>query len=185
LLTACSLSPKDLGKSNMVALNPVNVVLNKNAEVALVVAMPHATAELDTYRIAINKEDGNWDYYAGARWLDFLPLLVQDSIIKSLENSKLVKVVLSDQSSVLGGKVLKLEIREFNTLYKKGNKNPSVKIRIAVNVENRDDRSYFTSFEVKAEKQAKENRISSIQEAFRLAFKSVQKDLIYKLSKKM
>ena len=181
-VAACSLSPKDFGKAYMFALNPVDLEINRNIDETLVVALPVASIEIDSSRIALIKSGKKWDYYAGAKWSDFLPVLVQDRIVKSLEKAKLFKRATSDQSGILGDKVLKIEIRSFHAEYKRGIKAPVIKLAMIVSLKNRLDNMSIISFNISSEVQALENRKSSIQAAFSEAFNKTQEDLVYKLS---
>ena len=131
LLAACTLTPKNIGKAYMFALIPAKTVaVASMSGDSLTVALPVAAPELDTYRIALIRDGKRWDYYAGARWSEFLPVLVQDNITKTLEDARLFKTVTTDQAGVKGGQVLKLAIRSFQAEYVAGRAAPVIKIRL-------------------------------------------------------
>src|SRR4051812_45605120 len=107
-VVACTFAPRDTGSAFMFALEPVEVTPAQDkalAEKVLVVAQPTATAELDTYRIALKKGGQRWDYYAGARWSDFLPAVVQDDLTKTLAQAQLFKNVTTDGSGLTGDRI--------------------------------------------------------------------------------
>ena len=179
--TACSFTPQDLGKGYMFALNPAEPVAVNQQGQSIAVALPSAAPELDTYRIALIKDNKRWDYYAGARWADFLPLLVQDTLIKTLAGAKGAGKVSDDQSGISTDRLLKIEIRSFQAEYSAGKPNPLIRLHLTAHLQNRIDDTPITNFEVKTEVAAKANRISEIQEAFAEGFKTAQKQLVAKL----
>ena len=184
-LTACSLSPKDVGKSYMFALMPAELSFKNKSDEVLIVALPTAAPELDTYRIALIKNNNRWDYYAGARWADFMPLLVQGSLTKTIERSHLVKHATTDQSGITGDKILKIEISSFHAKYKNGAKKPVITIHLKANLRNRHNNISIASFDSKAEVVAESDNISSIHKAFITSFDRAQKYLVYKLNKNL
>ena len=181
LLAACSFTPRDTGSSFMFALQPIEAAQQKPGAESLVVFMPTTSPELDTYRIALNGNGTRWDYYAGARWSDFLPLLVQDNITKSLAQAQIFKSVSTGDSGLTGDKILKTEIRAFQAEYKTGSTVPIVKISMVVSLVSRMERVPLSSFGVNVEKKASDNSLSAIQAAFASAFNAAQQQLIEKL----
>lgn len=185
LLAACSLTPKDIGKSYMFALGPVKTARQNTADSTLVVGLPATAPELDTYRVALLRDKKVWDYYAGARWAEFLPALVQDDMIKSIEASGLFKTVSTDQSGFSGGMLLKAEIRSFQAQYQKGREAPVVRIGITLNLFDAAERELVSSFDIIEEKVAEKNSLTAIHAAFQSAFDAAQRQLIVKLGRQI
>lgn len=181
LLAACSFAPKDTGRAFMFALASPQTPPHAPVGESLVVSLPAAAPELDTYRIALTKDGGRWDYYAGARWADFLPMLVQDGMTKTLENSGLFKTVTTDQTGVRGDQILKAEIRTFQAVYEHGHAEPVIQVRIMVSLRRRLEGTVIASFPVKSEARAAKDRLPEIQSAFATAFNEAQKQLVYKV----
>jgi cholesterol transport system auxiliary component len=181
LLAACSFAPRDTGSSFMFALQPVEVPGQTAAKDGLIVFTPTTSPELDTHRIALNNNGKRWDYYAGARWSDFLPLLVQDNLTKTLEQSQLFKNVATGDSGLTGDKILKTEIRAFQAEYTAGRKTPVIKIRMVMSLMSRLGRRPLAYFPINAEKKAEADTLPAIQSAFALAFNDAQKQLVEKL----
>lgn len=181
LAAACTLTPRDTGSSFMFALAPVTIAQQGAGKETLVVALPTTSPELDTYRIALNRQGASWDYYAGARWSDFLPLLVQDNVTKTLAETHLFRTVATGDSGLTGDKILKTEIRAFQAEYKAGSAAPVIKIRMVVSVVSRLERAPLASFVIEAEKKASGNSLSAIQTAFAAAFNEAQRQLVVKL----
>ncbi len=183
LAAACTLAPRDTGTAFMFALAPIRIINQGAASESLVVALPTTSPELDTYRIALTKDDGRWDYYAGARWAEFLPLIVQDSLMKTLEHARLFKSVRMDQTGLIGDKLLKVEIRAFQAAYAPGAATPVIGVRMAASLLSDLERTPLATFTVSAERKASGNRLSEIQAAFVAAFNEAQLQLVDKLGR--
>lgn len=184
LVTACTLSPMDTGRSFMFALTPIVDVRHiTSGDNSLIVALPVAAPELDTYRIALVRNGKRWDYYAGARWSEFLPILVQDNLTKTLEKIGTFKTVTTDGTGISGNRILKTEIRAFQAEYRQGVATPVVKIRLMVSLLSHPERVSLVSFEVNAEEKASGDSLPEIQVAFSAAFSKVQRQLITGLNK--
>ena len=181
LLTACSFAPRDTGTSFMFALQPAKVIQQGAGSEDLIIFMPTTSPELDTYRIALNGNGTRWDYYAGARWADFLPLLVQDNMTKTLAQARIFKSVSTGDSGLTGNKILKTEIRAFQAEYAAGSAVPVVKISMAITLVSRLERVPLASFTLEAKKKASGDSLSAIQTAFAAAFNGAQQQLIEKL----
>ena len=181
-LTGCTFAPRDTGNSFMFALQPAQAEQQARRNDSLVVFMPTTSPELDTYRIALNGNGKRWDYYAGAKWSDFLPLLVQDSITKTLDETHLFKTVTTSDSGLTGDKILKTEIRAFQADYAAGRAAPVIKIRMTVSVLSRFERKPLASFTIKATQPAASNSLTAIQTAFSAAFNDAQRQLITQLA---
>jgi ABC-type uncharacterized transport system auxiliary subunit len=182
LLAACSLGPRDTGKAFLFSLPAAKVTARGQAAGSLVVALPTTSPELDTFRIALIRPDGRWDYYAGTRWAEFLPMLVQDSLAETLGEARIFESVATDQTGLAGDKLLKTEIRLFQAEYTPHNEAPVAKVRIAVSLLTRLERTPLAFFTVNAEKRATGNRLADIQAAFAAAFSTAQQQMADKLA---
>ncbi|MCE9507769.1 MAG: ABC-type transport auxiliary lipoprotein family protein [Alphaproteobacteria bacterium] len=186
LLASCALTtPKDTGRAFMFALPPVETAVHAKAGGgSLTVALPTAAPELDTYRIALNREGQRWDYYAGARWADFLPLMVQDSLTKTLSDAKLFRTAATDQSGSRGEKILNVDIRAFQAEYESKTLAPVIKISLMVALRKQGEGTPAASFDIHTEAKAAQDSLSAIQAAFAAAFAEAQKQLVSKLRRR-
>lgn len=183
ITVACTLAPKDVGKSFMFALNPADAgARKKTSGERIVVSLPTAAPELDTYRIALLKEGRQWDYYASARWAEFLPVMVQDNLAKTLERASLFKSVATDQEGDSGELVLKIDIQDFQAEYL-STAAPVVKIRLSVSLLRRADGTNVSSFEIKTEEKVLKDSLPAIQAGFSAAFKEAEKQIVSGLSR--
>lgn len=187
LLGACALTPRDTGKAFLFALPPVTTAVTTTGAAlavsdSLIVALPVAAPELDTYRIALIRKDGRRDYYAGAKWVEFLPLLVQASLTETLKDAKLYKTVATDQSGLAGSRVLKAEIGAFQAEYAAASA-PVVKITMSVSLLDRFKRIPSAAFDIRVEEKAAADRLPEIQAAFAKAFAKAQKQIVQELDR--
>ncbi len=180
---SCTLSPRDTGRAFIFALPSVPAAATHVAASPdmLTVNLPNVAPELDTARIALVKADGRWDYYAGAKWPDFLPLVVQDNLTQSLAGAHLFRAVTSDQSGTRGEKVLSIAIRDFQAVYDATAKAPVIKVTLSLNLTRRADGETLAAFNASAQVPAEKDRLGSLQPAFATAFRDAQQQAIFKL----
>ena len=79
----------------------------------IVVDEPAATGTLASPRITRHGADGEYGVFAGARWVDRAPLLVQDALVRAFEDSGRVAGVGRPSSSVRGDYALITVLRRF------------------------------------------------------------------------
>ncbi len=100
----------------------------------LVVDQPTAARGLDTDRIALHPEPTEIKYYAGARWTDRAPDMVQTLMLESFENTGKIVAVGRQTIGLRSDFNLVSDLREFQAEYTKGNDIPSVRVRINVKI---------------------------------------------------
>lgn len=84
---------------------------------ALQIEVPSAAAGLNTSRIALKPTMTTLEYYAGATWVEVLPVMLQNLVIESFDNTGSVDA--SDRLT-LGGRArfaLAIHVREFQPEY--------------------------------------------------------------------
>jgi len=67
---------------------------------ALGVARPRAAPSLDTERIAVVQPDSRFDYFAGIRWSEPAPQMLQALIVRVLQSSSRFEVAVAAPSRV-------------------------------------------------------------------------------------
>lgn len=77
------------------------------------VAEPRTLSSLNTSRISTFSEGQVQRYYAGARWADRAPVLVQQHLMQTLQNADLFAQVLSAESDLPADYVIHSELRAF------------------------------------------------------------------------
>jgi cholesterol transport system auxiliary component len=96
--------------------------------IQLAVAEPVADRALDSDHIALAPTDRRIDYYAGVRWSDRVPSLVQTLMLAALENAGRLKAV-GRPGGMLADVALAGEIRQFEAV---GTNRPMVTIGMAM-----------------------------------------------------
>ncbi len=104
------------------------------ASYQLVVEEPVASRALDSDRIAIRTSPLELKYYAGARWSDRAPSLVQTLLVESFENSGLIVAVGRQAIGLRGDYDLKLELREFHAELFSDTGVPTIRTRLNVKI---------------------------------------------------
>jgi cholesterol transport system auxiliary component len=96
----------------------------------LVVEHPLSSGTLATQRIALTRDPIQIEYFAGARWTEQAPRLVQTLLVESFENSGKIIAVGRMAIGLRSDYNLKSELREFQAEYDKKGEPPSVRVRI-------------------------------------------------------
>lgn len=184
-LAGCTLAPRNTGNAYMFALAPVTAAPPATASpLRLGVGFPVAAPELDTSRIALKRADGNWDYYAGAKWADFLPVMLQDNIAKSIENTRIFRSVAVN-AGPSADLVLKIEIREFEADYRRSPETPVIRVHLALTLLDHQTAHALASFGAEAHATAARDSLPAIQAAFQNAFTAAEKQAVLALSRQV
>ena len=93
------------------------------------VEVPTATAGLNTARIALRPTSTTLEYYAGARWVDVVPVMVQNLLLESLDNAASLDVLGREVVGVRADYALLAHIREFQAEYGQPGP-PRVRVRL-------------------------------------------------------
>lgn len=102
-----------------------------------------ATAAIDVPRIAFQPNPNEIKYYAGARWSDRAPQMIQSLMVETLENSGRFAFVAARGSEIRGDYLLKGDIRQFAAEAK--GEQTSVRVDFLVRLIRIDDRSILAS----------------------------------------
>jgi cholesterol transport system auxiliary component len=93
------------------------------------VEVPTATAGLNTARIALRPTSTTLEYYASARWIEVVPVMVQNLLLESLDNTTKLDVLGREVVGVRADYALLTHIREFQAEYDDGTP-PRVRVRM-------------------------------------------------------
>ena len=185
LITSCSVfSPRDVGKANMLDLEAYKQATHSKTKKlgAIRVVYPVAISALDTYRIAVKRMDGREDYFAGARWREFLPSVIAQSLAETFINSQYFMRVESDDIVIENGLVLETHINEFQAIYSELAGIPKVYINISFTLRHAHDKSIIKEFILESQTKAKVNSISEISAAFNQSFKDIEHQLLVRIT---
>jgi cholesterol transport system auxiliary component len=95
----------------------------------LTVEVPTATAGLNTARIALRPTSTTLEYYAEARWVEVVPVMVQNLLLESFDNAVRLDVLGREVVGVRADYALLTHIREFQAEYG-GLGPPQVEVRL-------------------------------------------------------
>jgi cholesterol transport system auxiliary component len=142
---------------------------------ALGVARPRAAASLDTDRIAVVQPDSRFGHFAGVRWSEPAPQMLQALIVRVLQSDGRYEVIVATPSRVPADLLLDVELRRFEAVYAPGVESPTVRVEfLATLVDTRRARR-VSSIVASAEAVAGSNGRSAVLEAFeRATSESVQ-----------
>lgn len=114
-LSACSLLPSHSEPSQKYVLGviPKEGTSSHPRSSQVVVDLPTLYPPIDGTRIALKPQEQRIDYYADIEWADRLGLLVQESLIYSLQNTNTFRSVSRSTEGIQAQYALKVEVRKF------------------------------------------------------------------------
>jgi cholesterol transport system auxiliary component len=136
---------------------------------ALGVARPRAAASLDTERIAVVQPDSRFDYFAGVRWSEPAPQMLQALIVRTLQADGRYEVVVAAPSRVPADLLLDVELRRFEAVYAPGAESPTVRVEFQATLVDPRRARRVSSFVASAEAGAESNRRGAVLEAYERA----------------
>lgn len=133
----------------------------------LVVQVPDAPQSLDTARVALARSPTTIDYFANAAWTDRAPVMVQDLLVESFENTRKIVSVGRDTTGLRADYVLLTDLRDFEARYYEGtDKPPQVRVRITAKLIKMPEREIIGGLDAVKVSDAEKNDIDSIVAAF-------------------
>ena len=120
LLAGCGgLLPKPDAATNLYSLNPAPRLTASLAKRAAILRIdpPATVGALDNDRMALRQGLNELRYFAGARWADRMPKLMQANIVNSLQRADLFAAVLPAGGGVKADWVIESNIAEFQARY--------------------------------------------------------------------
>lgn len=180
VLTACKgLFQSDKPALNVWWLQPVTVTPGVDVATAPATLALDLTAVpgLDSGRILALSSDGQLKPYAGARWVDELPGLVESLVTRSLNASSRFEVVQHGRSGAAGPDCeLRLELTEFFADLEAGGRTRGVSVEMGGNFHCGADETHGVASRAYVGVDAE--RMSEIVAAFQKALDKVTLDII-------
>jgi len=145
----------------------------------LVVQVPDAPQSLDTARVALARSPTTIDYFANAAWTDRAPVMVQDLLVESFENTHKIVSVGRDTTGLRADYVLLTDLRDFEARYYEGtDKPPQVRVRITAKLIKMPEREIIGGLDAIKTSDAEKNDIDSIVAAFGEATGNAMKQVV-------
>jgi cholesterol transport system auxiliary component len=136
---------------------------------ALGVAQPRAAVALDTERVAVVQPDNRFDYFAGVRWTEPAPQMLQQQLVRAFAADGRFEAVLAAPSRVPADLLLDVELRRFEAVYAAGDSAPEVQVEMQVSLVDPRKGLRVDSFVVTASAVAGQDRRAAVIAAFEQA----------------
>ncbi len=132
----------------------------------LIIEEPVAARGIDSDRIALRPRPIEIKYFAGSRWSDRAPKMVQTLMIESFENTGKIVAVGRQSIGLRSDFVIKSELREFQAEYFKMGAMPDIHIRLSVKLIKMPDARIVASQTFERTELASGKEITAIVEDF-------------------
>lgn len=133
---------------------------------AISVARPGAAPALDTDRVAVVQSDSRFDYFAGVRWSEPAPQMVQQQLVRALAADGRFEAVVAAPSRVPADLLLDVELRRFEAVYAADGSGPVVWVEMQVSLVDPRKARRLASFVSAASSPADANRRAPVVAAF-------------------
>jgi cholesterol transport system auxiliary component len=133
---------------------------------AVGVARPGAAPALDTDRVAVVQPDSRFDYFAGVRWSEPAPQMLQQQLVRALAADGRFEAVVATPSRVPADLLLDVELRRFEAVYAADRGPPEVKVELQVSLVDLRRAARLVSFGVSASATAGADRRAAVIAAF-------------------
>ena len=144
----------------------------------LVIEEPLASGGLDASQIALRPSPTELKYFAGARWTERAPKMVQTLLVESFENTGSIIAVGRQAIGLRSDYNLRTELREFQAEYFSDGKSPSIRVRINAKLITQPRQIILASHSFEFIVDATGSDLASIIEAFDAALGKVIKGLV-------
>ena len=144
----------------------------------LVVETPTAAAGLNTTRIVLQRSSFAVDYYADAAWTENAPLMVQNLLVESFENTRKIVGVGREAIGLRPDFYLRTDLREFGATYDQGEDPPLVVVRINAKVVEMPERRIVAAGTFERRERAAGRSFDEVLVAFDEALGSTLKDIV-------
>jgi cholesterol transport system auxiliary component len=149
-----------------------------NVSQQLLVALPVASAGLDTERIALSRSPVTIDYFANAAWTDHAPALVQSVLVDGFEATGKIIGVARDSGALRADYLLISELRRFEAVYDAGAGTPTIRVELALRLVRMPDRIIVGGHEAGQSVAASDNSTTPIVAAFEQALNDIMGELV-------
>lgn len=132
---------------------------------------------LHSDHIVLVRADRRFDSYAGSRWADEVPPMIEALVVESLRSAGTYRAVFGDAGPFPADYSVAVTVRRFEADYTASGSVPTVHVAFDVAVGRRSDRMLLAAFSSTAQVTAAENRMSAVVAAFESATQRALQDL--------
>jgi cholesterol transport system auxiliary component len=148
---------------------------------ALAVTRPRAASSLDTERIAVVRGGSGFDYFAGVRWSDPAPQMLQKLLVEALVADGRFATAVAAPSRVPAEFLLDVELWEFAAFYATENAPPRVRVQWQVTLVDARTGTRVASFQVENTTVAAANRREALIAAFQQATQAAVNETVARI----
>ena len=176
-LTACGIVPK---KTEIAIYDPQPRVQADaswpQVNSQLVVLRPNAERLLNSARILVRPTPGELQVYKGATWTQPTPDILQDAIVRTLEDSRKLAGVTRRGGGIAGDFDLTMDIRQFDADYA-GGASPSAVIEVSASLIHNGDNRVVATQVFRHATPAGSTAIVDVHRAFEQSLSDVTRDI--------
>lgn len=147
-------------------------------DAALSVARPRAASALDTERIAVVLPGSGFDRFAGVRWAEPAPQMLQQMLVEAFSADGRFASTVAAPSRVPTRYLLDIELRRFAAYYAQAGAAPEVRVQWQVTLVDTQSGARIASFVEETTAKAAENRRGAVVAAFEAATSAAVRDTV-------
>lgn len=181
LLTSNATPPETYRLGAQPAAAAAPSAATRASPLGLAVARPRSAAALDSDRIAVVASGNRFDYYAGVRWAEPAPQMLQENLVAALARSGLFAGVFAAPARVPAELTLDVELRRFEADTTAG-KAPVVHVALQASLVDARRALRVASFTSEAAVAAGSDRRAAIIAAFDRANAQVVDDVVARVA---
>lgn len=160
------------------ALSPVQPPSGEAVSWQLVVEEPATPAMLDRSRIALQRADGQFSYFADASWSDRLGALVRLMLLQSFSNSGRIMGLAGDTLTLRADYQLRTALRAFQARYTAQGQAPEAWVAVGVQLVRLPDRVAVDATQFEVRTRTERDSMVAIAAALDDAFGQVQSQIV-------
>lgn len=139
----------------------------------LALSAPNAARMIDSLRIAVRPTGNEIEVYKGAAWAKLPSSMIEDALLRTLEDSGKIAAVARQGSGIGGDYKLVLDLRRFESDYGQGAAVPSATIEINAKLMHNADQKVVASRTFLQAQPAATTAVPDVVEAFERALETI------------
>ncbi len=144
----------------------------------LIVDLPMLYPPIDNARIALKPQEQTIDYYADVEWADRLSVLLQESLIYSLQNADRLRGVSRPTEGIQADYALKIEVRKFYVDQSDKTQAPAAHVEYMLHLVKLPERHIVASRQFTRTQTIPENKMDAIIKSLNTAHLEASKALV-------